>query len=223
MQIASVTIILSFILLSVNFDGRMSSSDLSAGIAYIIIGMIFSSISSLTTNYYKRVQYINSKILLKSTQTDSMTGIYNRSKFNEELSGWIAYSQRYKAPLSMAIFDFDNFKDINDKYGHLIGDKVIIDMVKLISSEIRQNDIFARWGGEEFALLLPNTQLEQAIELVERLRYLIASHNFGIYKNVTCSFGLASMKQTDTPDSFLQRADNFLYDAKRAGKNTVAS
>lgn len=222
MQIAAITVSLIFIIMSFYFIKEIDLSDLSAGIVYILIVMILSSISSYRTSYYKRVQYIDSRELLRMSHTDSLTGIYNRGKFNDELTKWIDYSTRYGTPLSMAIFDFDDFKLVNDRYGHLAGDKVIVDTVGIISSAIRQTDVFARWGGEEFVLLLPNTDMQQAMELTERLRKLVADNTFEVEQHITCSFGLVSRRTDDTEDRFLRRADRLLYVAKEAGKNTIA-
>ena len=222
MQITATIFILSFIMMSLHVSNPIDSLDLNAGVVYIIIGLAFSSISSLRTNYYKRAQYINSQKLLKISQTDSLTGICNRGKFNDELVKWMTYSYRYKVPLSMCIFDFDDFKQVNDHFGHLVGDKVLIEIVGIINKEIRQCDVFARWGGEEFIILLPNTGTQDALELTERLRKLISGHTFEMGQAVTCSFGVVSLEDGDTIDSYLSRADELLYVAKKAGKNTVA-
>ena len=222
MQIAAITVSLVFIIVSFFFIKQIDFSDFSAGIVYIIIVMSLSSISSYRTSYYKRAQYIDSRKLLKMLHTDFLTGIYNRTKFNDELTKWINYSIRYETPLSMTIFDFDDFKLINDNYGHLVGDQVIIGTAGIVGNAIRQTDIFARWGGDEFVLLLPNTDIQQAKELIERLRTLIASHTFVIEQSLSCSFGLVSLKADDTEDYILRRADKLLYEAKKAGKNTIA-
>ena len=221
-QIAAITVSFIFIIMSSLFMSGIELSEFSAGIVYLIIVMALCSISSFRTNYIKRDQYINSRELLRVSHTDSLTGIYNRGKFNDELTKWIDYATRYKVPLSMVIFDFDNFKRINDNYGHLVGDQVIVDTVGIISETIRQTDVFARWGGEEFVLLLPNTDIQSAKELTERLRKLIAGNTFDFGQSITCSFGLASLRDDDTEDIFLRRADELLYEAKEAGKNMIA-
>lgn len=221
MQIAAFTADVAFIAVSFYIKEEIEFSKFLAGIVYILIVMILSSITSYRASYYKRVQYMDSMKLLKMSQTDFLTDIYNRGKFNNELTKWIDYSTRYKTPLSMAIFDFDDFKLINDNYGHLAGDQVIIDTVRIFRDAIRQTDVFARWGGEEFVLLLPNTDMQQAMELVERLRKLVAGYTFKVEQCVTCSFGLVSLRADDTEESFLQRADKLLYKAKEAGKNTI--
>jgi two-component system, cell cycle response regulator len=220
--IISIVGSLAFFILSANHFKGISFSEFSAGIVFILIVIVLSSIASYRTNYYKRKQYIDGKELLRLSITDPLTGIYNRAKFNEELERWMDYCKRYNTPLSLVLFDFDNFKLINDNYGHLVGDDVILKTVTIIKNVIRQTDDFARWGGEEFALLLPSTAANQAIKLTERLRILIANNDYEKVKNVTCSFGLVTLNANDTAEELLQRADKLLYDAKKAGKNTIA-
>lgn len=222
LQIVTITTSLIFFVMSACFMDLVEFSHFSAGIVYIFIVILLSSISFYKTNYYKRVQYIDRRELLRISYTDSLTGINNRTKFNDELTNWIKYTARYKTPLSLAIFDFDDFKLINDNYGHMAGDQVIIETAGIIKNAIRQTDIFARWGGDEFVLLLPNTDFPQAKELIERLRMQVASHNFEIGQPVKLSFGLVSPGTGENEDSILRRADKLLYEAKKTGKNKVA-
>ncbi len=221
LNIVSCTISLSFFLISVYFIEDIRFQDLSAGIAYVVIIILLCSTASFRSNYLKRIQYIDSRELLKLSYTDSLTGSCNRAKFDQELTEWMEYSNRYKISLSLVIFDLDNFKMINDRFGHLSGDKVMQEIASIIRAVIRKQDVFARWGGDEFAILLPNTEAAQAAELTERLRKLIGDYQFSIRERVTCSFGVGTMEYDETADDFLRRADRFLYKAKESGKNTV--
>ncbi|MFL0197565.1 GGDEF domain-containing protein [Clostridium sp. WILCCON 0269] len=221
--IASSFISIAFFILSVYYSKQTQFAEYSAGIVYILIVLVISSISAFQNGYFNRKQYAYSKELLDMSITDPLTGIYNRGKFNEDLKKWIDYSKRYRASFSVAIFDLDNFKRINDTYGHLVGDKVIVGTVNVIKNSIRQTDVFARWGGEEFVLLFPNTNRQQAIELTERLRVLISHNKFEKVGSVTCSFGLATFKENDNADSLINSADELLYTAKKGGKNRVAN
>ena len=222
MLFASAFVSVAFFGLSKYYFGEIRFSEYSAGIVYILIVLVLSSVASFRSSYYNRKQYIYSKELLKLSTTDRLTGIDNRAKFDEELERWVVYSKRYETPLSVAFFDIDNFKNINDTFGHLTGDQVIVELVGVVQSEIRQSDIFARWGGEEFVLLLPNTDKQQAMELAERLRASVAGHLFGEVGHVTCSFGLVMANENDSADILLRCADKLLYTAKREGKNRVA-
>ncbi|MBI5894008.1 MAG: diguanylate cyclase [Deltaproteobacteria bacterium] len=155
--------------------------------------------------------------------TDSLTGIYNRRKFEELLEIETQRAVRYKTPLSLIEFDIDYFKDINDTHGHLAGDDVLVEITKLISENIRDIDIFARWGGEEFMIIVPHNEIEGARILAEKLRTIVEGHRITGIGAVTCSFGAAQFNEGDTFDSFIKRTDDALYDAKRSGRNKVCA
>lgn len=152
---------------------------------------------------------------------DALTNIYNRSKFNEELEEHYNLFKRYKHPLCFAIFDIDFFKQVNDTYGHVVGDDTLITFSKTIDEAVRSTDIFARWGGEEFTLLMPDTNIEDGFKVVEHLRELIENVTFKIVGQKTCSIGITQFKESDTIDSVLVRSDEALYEAKESGRNKV--
>ena len=159
--------------------------------------------------------------------TDYLTQIYNRRHFMELFTLEFSRSLRYQFPLSLIIFDIDNFKAINDTYGHLVGDKVIKNIADLISPEIRSHDVFARYGGEEFILMLPQTPLEGAMLVSEKLRDKIAKFDFeGLGRGrVTISLGVATHPTPNIKDTkdLIAAADNALYQAKGRGKNRVVA
>jgi len=124
---------------------------------------------------------------------------------------------------SLIIFDIDDFKRINDTYGHLTGDRVLTTIVTIVTSNKRNADILTRWGGEEFILLLPSTRLNEANRIAERLKTLISEYDFGLDNIVTCSFGVTEFRKNDTRTTLFRRADKLLYDAKAQGKNIVIS
>ncbi len=188
---------------------------------YLLLVLVMSSITFLRTNYYKRKQYANSQAYLHLSITDHLTSVYNRQKFNAELKKAFYSFQNYNRPFSAILLDIDDFKSINDRYGHLKGDKVLVEVSGKIDQAIRSTDILARWGGEEFIILLPDTQLEEAIEIAERLRNLILKSNFAGVA-IHCSFGAASLEPGETEEDFLNRVDGLLYEAKRKGKNQVS-
>ncbi len=165
------------------------------------------------------------QVLLHEVATDSLTGILNRRAFFKECVKEMNTAKRYRYDLSLIIIDIDYFKDINDKYGHLNGDIVLIDVVKTIKSTIRSTDIFGRIGGEEFAVLMPQTNLDNATQLAERIRKNI--ENSEIYLedervNVTASIGLSYLKTEDSIiQNILRRADEALFKAKKNGRNQL--
>jgi len=157
--------------------------------------------------------------------TDGLTKIYNRRYFYLVLQNEIERARRYGTPLSLVMVDIDHFKKVNDRFGHLTGDKVLEDVAKLCKSLLRLSDEMFRYGGEEFTILLPETNAELAQNVAERIRSTIAEAEFntknGIVK-ITVSQGVAEFHLSmDSPSSFVDSADKALYDAKQDGRNRV--
>lgn len=219
----SLFLIVAFNALSFYYIKNLNISEFFAGIVYLSVVLILSSIFSFRNNCYKRIHYFDNKELIRLSITDPLTGIYNRAKFNDELKQNVWCSKKNNTPLSIMIIDFDDFKKINDTYGHLIGDNVIIECTSLIQKDIRDSDIFARWGGEEFVLILPNMDIVHSLEMGERLRKKIENCVFKDMVKLTCSFGVAQLSSDDDIESLLQKVDKMLYEAKSTGKNTVVA
>lgn len=161
------------------------------------------------------------EMLQKMATTDTLTGIFNRRKFNAALEDEIKRVERYPAPLSLILFDIDHFKLINDTFGHQAGDSVLAQLAKLISKKTRAQDVFARWGGEEFVILAPGSNLENTVQLAEKLRNAVAKWNFNKAGNVTCSFGVTELRSSENADALTKRVDDALYRAKKNGRNRV--
>jgi diguanylate cyclase (GGDEF)-like protein len=153
--------------------------------------------------------------------TDPLTGLSNRLRFDEAIALETSRSQRYGTPLSLVIYDIDHFKAVNDTYGHLAGDKVLIKLSEFVATRIRRSDILARWGGEEFAILLAETDAREALQFADKLRDSIANLAFDEIGSVTCSFGIAQIESGMTVEEFISRADEALYRAKIGGRNRV--
>ncbi|MCX7921268.1 MAG: diguanylate cyclase [Clostridia bacterium] len=157
--------------------------------------------------------------------TDGLTGVYNRVYFHDRLQKEYKSAKEGNYELSLAIFDIDHFKKFNDTYGHLFGDKVLKSIAELVKSSLRNSDIFARFGGEEFIILFPRTSLQDAYEKVEALRQKIAQSEVKdnlVTANVTVSFGIACFPLSSSLETELIRdADDALYDAKKNGRNCV--
>lgn len=156
----------------------------------------------------------------------------NRQKFNDTYDIEIDRALRSGQTMCFIMLDIDNFKNINDTLGHDAGDEVLIHLTKIISGRIRKTDYFARWGGEEFSILLPYTNVAEGMTLSETLRSAVEKHLYEcltlsqkelISHKITCSFGLSAYQENDTKETLLKRADEALYTAKRNGKNRVES
>lgn len=153
--------------------------------------------------------------------TDFLTGLRNRRYLELILERELFRVARYGRPLSLIILDLDGFKAVNDTHGHEVGDRVLKALARCLEEHLRQSDRAVRLGGEEFAVLLPETGLPQALRLAERLRQAVAALKVPPVERLSASFGVAQASPTDSPFSLLKRADEALYRAKRAGKNRV--
>jgi len=153
--------------------------------------------------------------------TDELTAIYNRTYFNKELKKEISRYKRDNIPFCFIIIDIDSFKKVNDTFGHQVGDEILKDMTSIIRKRIRITDTFARWGGEEYVELLPNTTFENARLIAENIRTMIEDYTFSNSLKVTCSFGISQIREDDLEESLIKRADEALYRAKAKGKNRV--
>ena len=150
---------------------------------------------------------------------DSLTDVYNRTKIDEVLQYELDQFVRTKHNVCFVIIDIDFFKKFNDTYGHIIGDEVLISMAEVCNTATRETDTFARWGGEEFVLLLPNTNIKQAIIVVENLKKNINKLHHKEAGSITASFGITQVAKDDTPLLVFKRADMALYKAKENGRN----
>jgi diguanylate cyclase (GGDEF)-like protein len=164
--------------------------------------------------------------LEKANRQDGLTKIQNRRYWEEQLKQEIHRSQRYQHSLSLILFDLDKFKDLNDKYGHLGGDFVLVELASFISSLLRDSDLFGRYGGEEFGIILPDTGLEGAEEVAERICRAVADYPMLFNQQTirtTLSIGVATFvpQQHFLHDDLIRCADMALYNAKRSGRNRV--
>lgn len=155
------------------------------------------------------------------SETDRLTGIANRTKIDDVITNEIQRAHRYHQLFSLIMIDIDHFKEINDTYGHTIGDLVLQNFSKLISQNIRNTDFFGRWGGEEFMLILPCTDIQGAEHSAELLRQTIEEYEMPIAGRKTASFGIAQFQLDDTLESLLEHVDEALYLAKNGGRNTI--
>jgi len=193
----------------------------SSYILQLLLSLFISFGFSLLLILYYRQQQHTSKALKILATTDPLTQIANRHKLNMVMEILIHRSQRYDLPLSLIFFDIDNFKDVNDKLGHETGDEILVELSALVTTTIRSADLFARWGGEEFIIVLPETNHTQAKALAEKLRHIIEEHHFVITARMTCSFGVTQLHKDDNEASLLKRVDTALYSAKDSGRNRV--
>ena len=162
-------------------------------------------------------------LLSKKAMIDALTGLWNRAYLDQRVLAELALSRRHQRPLACIMADLDHFKTINDRFGHHFGDVVLRAVARALQESCRTEDIVCRYGGEEFALLLPNTAAVGALELADRLHRAVETVSFepdGTEVKVTCSFGVAEL-HGEQPPSLLELADTALYRAKHQGRNQV--
>jgi diguanylate cyclase (GGDEF)-like protein/PAS domain S-box-containing protein len=159
--------------------------------------------------------------LRELSEIDPLTMIYNRRKFFELISREVDKSKRYDRPLSLIMYDLDYFKKINDKFGHQTGDKILKSTVGTVCGIIRKVDVFARYGGDEFIILCPETNLAGARILAERIKGAIANQTLDTKEEATLSIGVAEFNSDDTVDTFIEKVDEALYAAKNEGRDRV--
>jgi len=168
-----------------------------------------------------RLDITDKKRIEELSQQDPLTKLSNRLKLDAVVSKEIERKVRYQVGLSIILLDIDHFKHINDTYGHLVGDETLIELSKILIERTRNTDTVGRWGGEEFLIVCPETNLDEALTLAEDLRLSISEHIFPKIKHCTCSFGVSTFKDKENYETLLNSADVALYKAKASGRNQV--
>lgn len=200
--------------------GLVSWTEYPSDVA-VFICLIFLSHSVVNKlNYTHELEEEKENLTILSS-TDYLTKLFNRKEIDSVLKTNEYLYKRYKDDFSIILLDIDDFKKINDIYGHLSGDKVLIDIANILTKFTRETDIVGRWGGEEFLIICAKTNKEQAMKLAENLRNKIAKHLFAHLKYETASFGISSYKENDSLTELISRADDAMYLVKSKGKNRV--
>lgn len=188
-------------------------------------GRMVRELQLLASHYNTLLDRTRSRMdgLSRKARTDSLTQLANRFQLEDELSVELRRSDRYRDPLSIIFMDVDHFKSINDRFGHLTGDRLLQRLASLLDEHTREADTVGRWGGEEFLIICRHTPLDEAASVAESLRRAIADTPILESEPCTASFGVAGFIQGDDPESIMARADTALYRAKRGGRNRVIS
>jgi diguanylate cyclase (GGDEF)-like protein len=179
----------------------------------------FEYLYNMIASLKKRYRYFK-----KCSTIDALTGALNKKEFENILYKECERAARYETPLALILFDLDNFKTINDKFGHIAGDTVLRSVAKSVRNKIRKTDFFGRIGGDEFAVLAPETKMEDAVALAEKIKESINGIIFQSldFSSVNCSFGVCRYRKCEDPLSFLNRADKALYISKKEGRNRIS-
>jgi len=192
--------------------GKVTKKD-DSGKPMVIQGVVFDITEQKKTE---------DKLRFYSNQ-DVLTSLYNRRMFFKQLEDHIAAHQKNNTPLSLVMFDIDDFKKINDQYGHHTGDAVLKSLAVFVLDDKREHDLAFRYGGDEFFLLLPNTDLDGAKQLAKRLHTSIQSKTFDTVGHITLSMGVVEYQTHESADDVVKRADKQMYQVKQSGKNNIQS
>lgn len=201
---------------------KVRSEIAADGAAYVYVGGATALIFAMFGYILGR----HADALAELSETDALTRLLNARGFARRIQSEIKRSKRYREPLSVLFLDLDGLKDINDRHGHRAGSDALREVAKVIRGELRESDSGARWGGDEFTILAPNTEIGAAVSFAERIRFRIAEHVADW--PLTASIGIASLENGDgsePPDAsaLMRAADDAMYEAKRRGKNTVVA
>ncbi|MFY9143255.1 GGDEF domain-containing protein [Sulfuricurvum sp.] len=205
-----------------NFRSFLRFSIASAVLTYVVYvyeAALYRSNIELFAIREKEAKYLQE--LQRLSVTDPLTGLYNRRRMDEVTQEQVEYVKRYRVPFSIIMFDIDDFKLINDRFGHIIGDQVLVTIAEITKKSLRKTDYIGRWGGEEFLILLPKTPSQEAAIIAEKLRQELEDANYSHHAKVTCSFGIAQCDGALTIENIIDQADQALYRAKESGKNCV--
>lgn len=185
------------------------------------------ALSAALAGYYRRTILIAEGRLLKQATLDGLTGLYNRSHFQTQAQHALALCQRTREPVALLLCDVDHFKQVNDTHGHAVGDQVLQAVAQIMSRNLREGDLLARWGGEEFLTLMPCSTAGAAQEVADRIRQAVQATTLELGEGsaplqVTLSFGVTQVLGTQDLKAATARADRALYASKRAGRNCVS-
>ncbi|MEW6991512.1 GGDEF domain-containing protein [Colwelliaceae bacterium 6441] len=198
------------------------SDDFVIHVFWILCSFSFGILGALIFDRSRKAVFFTQQKLQKLAVTDPLTGAYNRNKMNQIVSGELNRASRYKHTFGLLMIDIDHFKNVNDSFGHDIGDKVLKTVASLLSSTIRDNDILIRWGGEEFIVIALEFKESNLETFCEKLRKVIEQETFATVGSITISIGATLFKEHDTQDTMLKRADKALYHVKAQGRNNWA-
>ena len=211
----------SFFVFTYQHIRNVPTNDLLASIVYAVVAITLCAVSSFINEKNQLREFIAKNRLEQMSTTDFLTNTANRFRLEEEADRWMSFCRRQKLPLCLVFVDVDNLKQINDTFGHSAGDSVLITLSNLMQAQLRNSDTIARWGGDEFVLLLPNVTLKNAVTLLDRLKNAIGATSFGENVQVTCSYGVVEMSENCSFQSMLHEADELMYAGKRDGKNKI--
>lgn len=184
--------------------------------------VVMALIAVITTLHAQMME--NEALFLRAEHRanhDQLTGLLNRQTFSQHFPAIVGRADEKRQALALMLIDFDHFKSINDRYGHSVGDQMLVQVAALFEVGLRVDDLLYRWGGDEFAVIMRDTDIETGMRVAERLRHKIEKFNFGLAQRVTISIGVASLQPSESAQEFFRRADQAMLGGKQGGPNHV--
>ena len=192
-----------------------------AGLFYMSAAVGLCAMVSYKLDLRSLNEFVAKQELIQLNTIDRLTLAGNRTKLIADFDHWSAYCRRYHQPLSLALFDIDRFKTINDDFGHQKADQVLIELVSLFKEQLRKTDMIARWGGDEFIVMFPGVEPNQAEQVLHRIRQHLHDNPLSGSIPVTCSFGITGLTPEVDLDALIREADTLMYQAKRSGGDGI--
>lgn len=201
----------------------IDTNEFWASMVYILLAIVLCAVFATSTQRHQYREYIAKSKLEHLSSTDFLTDTANRFRLEEEAVRWMEFCRRQKMPLSLAFIDVDNLKSVNDRYGHAAGDAVLVDLARTFQQQMRSSDTLARWGGDEFVLLLPNTSLDNAVLFMQRIKSSLEKAETTASVSITWSCGIVQMRPGAGFHTLLSEADALMYEGKHKGRNAICS
>ncbi|MDD4312358.1 MAG: GGDEF domain-containing protein [Eubacteriales bacterium] len=217
----SITGAIAFFTFSYFFIKDVPLKSFFAAMVYVILAIVMSAVRTLGTEQYAQKEFMTKTSLQETSAKDYLTNAVTRARLEEEAYRWMNFCRRQSLPLCLVFVDVDNLKSINDCYGHAMGDVALKQIAALMQAQLRNSDTIARWGGDEFVLLLPNVTLQNAVLLLDRVKSAISKLSLNDTVTVSCSFGVVQMRPESTYQEMLSQADKLMYRSKQNGKGRI--
>lgn len=192
-----------------------------AAMVYVTLTIVICAARTLGTERYAQREFLAKANLQETSAKDYLTNAATRARLEEEAHRWMNFCRRQSLPLCLVFVDVDNLKNINDCYGHAMGDVALKQIAALMQAQLRNSDTIARWGGDEFVLLLPNVTLQNAVLLLDRVKSAITKLSLNGTVAISCSFGVVQMRPESTYQEMLSQADAMMYRSKQNGKGRI--
>lgn len=200
----------------------INSREFVAAAVYTALTILLCAVKMIGSDRYAAAEYAARSRLEQTSTRDYLTNAATRERLEEEARRWMNFCRRQGLPLCLVFVDLDDLKRINDQYGHTMGDIALKEVSKLLQNQLRNSDTIARWGGDEFVLLLPNVSLQNAVLLLDRVKGAVAQLKLSNGISVSCSFGVVQMGAQSTYAQLLEEADQMMYRAKQGGKGRIS-